>query len=64
MSTLPGNLKDKRFYSETPRLGKVILVTPIKSLVFSSLGIVRTLPFYRNFTFQGLEQPLLLGVLP
>jgi hypothetical protein len=54
MSTLPGNLTDKRFYSETPRLGKVILVTPIKSLVFSSLGIVRDPAVLQKFYISGL----------
>jgi hypothetical protein len=38
VSTLPGNPKDKRFYSETPRQGKVILVTLLKSVVISGFG--------------------------
>jgi hypothetical protein len=37
-SALPDNLKDTRFYSETPRPGKVILVTRLKSLVISGFG--------------------------
>jgi hypothetical protein len=69
VSTLPDNLKDTRFYSETPRQGKVILVTPLKSLVISGFGKTyrpQKPLFYKHFTlraFLSSASPL-LGIQP
>ncbi len=62
MSTLPGYLKDTRFYSETPRQGKVILVTPLKSLVISGFGKTyrpQKPLFYKHFTLRVLFEQCL-----
>ena len=64
MSTLPGDLKDKRFYSELPRQGKVILVIPLKSLVIRGLGISNWTRHFTKILHSAFRAALFLGVLP